>query len=392
MLGVCSLLLAAAPTLAAPEVITVSAPSNPGALQSAIDGAADGDVIRVEAGSYYPCRVQNKSLRIHVVDPAARVYQLLVAHLDADQSFTFTGPADPPTTINSSSLQIVDCQGPVFVSNLLTVTTTFEGGSPALQIYDSDAVVLHNITVAGGLDCYYAGPCAGVLPAYISGSTVALYDCEMEGADGQNDGPGASALSVHQSDVLLQGCRLVAGSGQGGGSCNDWLFSGAGGSGLFARGGSHVSLVDCQLEAGLPGSTLLAQNCPEANGRALYLHSGSTVDLQSRFEVELTMPNFVPESTEVTVEMEGTPSHPILLLVGSSQLFTTLDGIEGALLLSGRNGSAGRILVGASPATWTLTAPDLLPGSSTTFWFQPVQLRPGKTVLGHVQPLTVFGM
>ncbi|MEM6675625.1 MAG: hypothetical protein AAF726_22430 [Planctomycetota bacterium] len=384
-------LLLAAVAFAAPDVFTVSDPANPAALQAAIDAASDGDVIRVEAGVYSPCHVDRKSLVIHVVDPAGAIGRIEVTNLAADQSFTLTGAASPTPQLNSVSLLIDGCAGPVYVSGLALDKIHFEGGTPTLEVFDSNAVVLHELMVGAGWDCFYAGPCAGVLAASVTRSKAAMSACTIEGRDGLNNGPGGTALDCLDSDLFLQGCRLVGGDGDGGFGCDDWLTSDAGGSGLLAGGASHVAIIDSHFEAGISGNGFLAKFCPDSEGRNLCIVPGSSVEFQSRFEVELHMPSTTPDAVDVPIEVEGTPGHALLMLVGSSQSFAALPGVEGALLLTGRGVDTGRFLIGPSPATWSWTAPDLAAGASSTYWFQPLQLRPGKMVFGHAEPLTVFG-
>lgn len=314
--------------------------------------APDGDVIRVEAGAYSPCRVDRKSLVIHVVDPAGAIGQIEVTNLAADQSFTLTGAASPTIQqLNSVSLLIDGCAGPVDVSGLALDKNHFEGGTPTLEVFDSDAVVLHELMVGAGWDCSYAGPCAGVLAASVTRSRVAMSACTIEGRDGLNNGPGGTALYCLDSDLFLQGCRLVGGDGDGGFGCDDWLTSDAGGSGLLAGGASHVAIIDSHFEAGVSGNGFLAKFCPDSEGRNLCIVPGSFVEFQSRFEVELHMPSTTPDAVDVPIEVEGTPGHALLLLVGSSQAFAALPGVEGALLLTGRGVDTGRFLIGPSPAT-----------------------------------------
>jgi len=394
-----SLAVLAIAAVPVPDVIDVFPSGNVHQLRDVVSAATDGDVIRVHGGAHHSVLIHNKSLTILAVAPGVSFHRLSVVGLGPDQAAVVAGSGTATTPALGSAIELSGCAGTVHLSHI-DVTGSGSFGAPSLLVNNCSDVVLHRMNVTNFVDCgYYALPCLGMNPLAIYSSRVFITESAVIGSDGLGGGPGGHGLLVQNSEVFLEDCRVLGGCGGWVSSSNPYplhctgnlafILGGFGGDGIRCENNVRLHLIECEVRAGahVPHPAGVCTNLLAQDIRTRF---DTVVDLGSRFGVSLSMPNLAVEGTGVTVEVEGTPGHTLLLLVGAEPTSLSLPGVEGPLAVTGRSLGTGRFLLGPSPASSVWTAPDLAPGATHTLWFQPLQIRPGKTVLGSVVPITII--
>ena len=192
-------------------------------LQAAVDAAAEGDTIVVEAGTYAVNTViAAKSLDIVAMDGGADwpTSRIDVLDLAPSQTVRLAG-------LGVRNLRVEGCLGPVVLEDLNpngSIQTTSN-----LLVLDSPAVTVTNSSFTG--DCDYGWDDAGAWggPAVYAGdSQVRIYHSALTGGWGNDDfgpcgvggfgGPGIWADTG--STVRHSGCSFVGGAG-GYGTCSD---------------------------------------------------------------------------------------------------------------------------------------------------------------------------
>lgn len=261
--------------IATADVLVVDASSGPFTdLQAAVDAAQPGDALLVKSGSYTTFLVNAKPLAI-VGDEGADVQivgAVRVRSLPRDSVLLLSNLNATGTSGTSSArygLYVVDNQGAIRVSNSSFRGAAGAGGTQkdgADGLYcqlSADLVVTRcELTGGAGLNGLDDAGTSGA-GARITGSTVAFYDCTLEGGDGQvgitnfapDGGHGGAGLRAQDATLFLSGCSAHGGDGGNGSNPGQPLFSlgGNGGDGLWLQGNSLAVLLDVPANGGLGG-------------------------------------------------------------------------------------------------------------------------------------------
>ena len=279
------------------------------ALQSAVDAAADGDVILVRAGTDPALSIQGKSLSI-VVEPLANALVLgvvTIEQLSSAQCVVITGLKVQPVQAVPTAVSIQNCLGHVRLNQCTIYGSSgnwqtpwpLSFGGTGLQIGGSLDVALAHCTIQGGpgsgCDCDFGFTTPGGAALETLGSRVAITSCTLLGGvggsvydeedecskDGSRGGDG-----LRTDAVLFAAGTTIRGGGGGTGGDGDFLSPGGnggdGGHGLVLAGATHVSvLLDNTLAGGLggpagwfgmhnglPGQPLVGSGAVQLPGRA----------------------------------------------------------------------------------------------------------------------------
>ncbi len=222
-------------------------------IQSAIDAAADGDVILVRSGSYFSANVDAKGVTV-VADQGHSVTingQCSVTNLAPNQAVNFTqleiiGAPAVSLSVNDGPILIEDCflrgEGvPIFLSasgaevfscadvtfaNCFIQALTPQSSDPGLEAANSNVNVFHClVTGASGLTQLPGGP-----GAQFSGCELFAAQSDFVGGQGgdgtpadifvpcSNGGQGGSGLTISNGTgcnalVRLQGVDTIGGAG-----------------------------------------------------------------------------------------------------------------------------------------------------------------------------------
>jgi len=245
-------------------------------VQSAVDAAADGDVVLIEDGSYVAVTVSGKGLTLAGEEDAqVLVGRLNVAGLGANQSFVARD-----LTIGTSSvvigrgehLLLPDNSGPILfeecsIGTLLTLDTrgaTVDACASVVFVHSE----LHGSPGVSGL-IGQARP--GLV---ITTSSVHLFFCDVRGGRGKDgdtgdvDGKGgATGISITGGFLYLGGATVEGGAG-GDAFFLSCGFGGNGGFGLaIGDAASVVRILDSTLVGGSGGS-LGPGPCPVPGSQA----------------------------------------------------------------------------------------------------------------------------
>lgn len=284
----------AAPSFAVQTVHVVQ--GGGGALQAAIDAAADGDTLLVRAGMYTGCSITAKGLSVVSDAPGATLVDTVrVTGTAATQPVVVSGfhvrtpalVAGPPQT--PSCVVLTNCAGSVRLVELTNQILT-PHSSTAVHVEACDDVALarcamtgsSGTSVTGSLSLTAIRPGPGLT---VIGSQVAAHDCVLRGGDG-NDGfyftqqipffpfpptPGAPGADVRAGSVLALNAGQCAG-GQGGnglpGHCSPSFGTPVaggpaadGGPGLATEALAQSYTLGTALQGGAGGVGIGGANC-----------------------------------------------------------------------------------------------------------------------------------
>jgi hypothetical protein len=400
---VASLALAAvslAPSAAA-DVLVVDAASGPYfALQAAVDAALPGDTLLVRGGSYATCLVNAKPLSIVgdagadvQIAGAVRVRSLPAGTLFALSNVTVTGTAGTLST--RYGLYLSDNQGSVRVANaFFTGAPGFGGaqrdGADGLYVELSPDVVATRCGFFGGqgLNGWEDGVGkSGSGVRATSGSTVALWDCVLEGGHGQagvsnayDAGLGGHGLHASGSTTLfLSGCFAYGGNGGNGANpAFRWSIGGTGGDGARLDAGALARVLELHAAGGQGGENwvglALSGFAPDGLSRS---GPGTFVDLPGTAR-ELQAPAVVRQGAPLTLTFRGQPGDRIGLIPDRESAHAFLGGLSG---------------VGCVPIVRPLQAlvVGTVPAGGELSWALPVDwLEPGEAAAAlHLQAIAM---
>ena len=352
-------------------------------VQSAIDAAADGDLILIKPGSYGNTVLDARSLTLigeeDVTGDRPRVNSLRVQNSSGPVTVRglsvlldeFSGAALWALSVgaNAEPVSFEDCSFETPLSTTL--------GAPGAAVNSSTSVTFTRCLMRGAPAAQGLGPFDGPFPAspgltVFLNSSVHLYGCELIGGDGADatisifsfDQPAvsaASALRVSEAFLFSAGSTLRGGDGGDGGvgiggSCLDPTDGGDGVTGIEAS----LIRFDNTILPGAPGTA--TAGCPNngSPGAALDL-TGTTDTLlpETYRSFEATSPAF--EGLPVMNHITGHPGENTIMLVSFGLLNTYLPAVRGVLF-----GDAPllAIVLGPMPAAGELMFSVTVPANS----------------------------
>ena len=408
----------------APAGVLVVDPSGSGdftALQSAVDGAADGDTLLVHSGVYSTCVVSNKALSIVAAIGAdvqvvggVRVRTLaagktvVLARLKAVGSIT----ADPLTAYglhlihNAGHLRVEQCQltGAGGSASLAT-----RDGFDGVRVDSCADVALVGTTCKGGsgLNGGSRGAFPGTSGAGMRAiaSSVTLYDDTLLGGVGMdgtfasgnwNGGHGGAAYSGAGSTLFVSGSTCTGGDGGDGQTTNCFTSEGGnGGAGIaLTSGGDQAHVLATPAAGGWGGAGILVFCAPVAGPQAP-ARSGAPaqfVDLTGSAH-RLSAPVPVHEAAPATLTFTGQPGDHVALLLSRTVGATFVPAQSGVVLVAPPYRT---LQLGTVPASGALTVqlpmPDLGAGIDAIRLFAQSSFTDagGSSVLGSPATLVVL--
>ena len=327
-------------SLAAPlahaGVLVVDAVNGPYTdLQSAVDAAQPGDTLLVESGTYASFLVNAKPLSI-VGDAGADVQisgAVRVRSLPAGTVFTLSNVSATGTSGTLPSrygLYLSDNLGSIRVANAFFTGApglgTSRDGAAGLFCELSPDVVATRCGFFGGQGLNGFEDSVGKSGAGVraTGSTVALWDCVLEGGHGQHGqgnildaGRGGHGLHATSATAFLSGCFAYGGNGGNGAvPAFRWSIGGTGGHGLRLETGSIARLLEVHADGGQGGENWSGFGLTgyEADGLPTSV-AGSQLILLPGSARELQATAVVREGASLAVTLRGVAGDRVGLLV-----------------------------------------------------------------------------
>ncbi|MBK7876194.1 MAG: hypothetical protein IPJ77_10635 [Planctomycetes bacterium] len=378
----CALSILTAPALAFQSVHVVNGGSG-GALQAAIDAAADGDTVLVHGGSFGHVAITAKSLTL-VAEPTLDtvVAGVAISSLSANQRVVVSGLEVSSTSM--VGVQITNCLGRVRLDALFAHGATPQSSVDALVANGAVDVACTNSTFTGGAQIPTPGP--NPTPSFQAGrgvvsvgSGLTLYECVVTGGDGQTghfintvftDAPagiGGAGLECDASSSVFAGRSAIRGGSGGMGrelACAQLPCGipptpgGAGGLGLSAALGANVTVHDTTVSGGPGGSGGLGGQCcpqtvwPQAGSGAAGSAEQGTITHLPGSGVTLSAPAVVRVGQLLPLQIAGTPGDTIFLAV-SGQTRAVFDPLFSGVFLFGP--AARRSSFGIVPGSGVLS-------------------------------------
>jgi hypothetical protein len=362
-------------------------------IQSAVDAAADGDVILVR-GNASSATVTGKSLSIVADDPAlpSMLGNFVIAGVPAGGMVLVAG-----FTISSgmgAPLSVVDCTGAVRIQDFSLTSMNYLSSAvrPALEVRNCADVAVSSSMMQGANGVYFGVGYVygGIEAASVQDSTVSFHGCTMHGGNGANGGsssmglplsgtPGAAGLvTFGTSNVFLSGCTLIGGNGgngiNGGGPppmCTTTTYShptggGAGGPAVLhlmpATGNGFANSAVGGM-GGMSGVDQCGSQPVQAQSGAAFQSNGQPWSETSGIARVLNAPRVVRESTSFVLHFAGVPGDHVYLASSQQPAHVPALSFDGVFLGQGpyRRTSMGTI---GSTGTLDVTLPlgDLGPG------------------------------
>ncbi len=240
-----TLVLLLAPSLAAQSVLLVG-PGGFAQIQTAINAAANGDVIVVQSGTYQPFTLA-KNLTITAA-PGATV--------DVVSTISALTLLQPPHQARLVGLRfrslfpvvphLVRVMGGIVAISDCSIDTGSQTPTyPALLVQNAH-VAMQRCAIFGGLMPSGTGAMTGGDAVRVVNASLAAVDCMFFGGDLSWDfsGPGGHAVFVDAADVHLVRCILLAGGNSA------FLSGNAAGDGVHVASPSRVWIADSLVRGG----------------------------------------------------------------------------------------------------------------------------------------------
>ncbi|MFT7669605.1 MAG: putative outer membrane repeat protein [Planctomycetota bacterium] len=312
-------------------------------IQSAVTSASDRDVILVKSGLYSGFQIDGKALTVTAeansrfdvegtvfVQNLGSVQTVLFAGLDVLGEYDGLGAVGDGLILkdNQGRVRAQDCSFTASQDEPPAAAADSSGREGALIENCADVIFTH-CSFLGGEGLWNTSCCTpgfeGGNGALFEDSKVALYDCDLNGHKGPENGwggPGGAGLLVRSMFTYVSGCSLDGGrGGTGVDEAGGILHAGDGGDGLHADSGSVVRLVDVDLSFGGVGS-------PGFPGGVHGFEIGGAGDVQV-FETaarSLVAGNLTWSGSALGVQINGEPGDRVRLLssLGTSWRFDPL--------------------------------------------------------------------
>ena len=232
-------------------------------IQDAVDAAVSGDVVLVRQGTYTQgMTIDGKGITVVAdnLDSPVTTHQR-IQNIPAGEQVIVRG-LDSSATVSNTLVEIVDCQGVVWLEDLTATSgfSPFGGHTHGLLVQNSDAVHLVDCTFNAGFggDVFQTNDGLNA-----TASSLWIWNSTFRGRDGggvTDDDIGGDGAFLVSSDLFAARSSFLGGKGADG--ADDFLFGcfdgSDGGDGLASVGLSNVVLVDAELvagEGGAPGSS-----------------------------------------------------------------------------------------------------------------------------------------
>jgi hypothetical protein len=330
-------------------------------VQSAVNAAADGDVILVRAGTYSSeaVLVDGKGLVIsaeHGANPLLYLSSLEVKNLGVSQRFVMRGMG-----MEIGRTVWTDNQGAVWLEDF-DLSIGFST-APVIDIHDCDRFVIVRSSIHGTHASTLFGPPEGTPALGATRSNIAVYDSNLYGGSSGASPygeliPGDGAV-VSGSILLFAGCTIEGGDAS----------QVPGGHALTVLdAGSHVDLLETKLVPGTgapPGKKVSGQT--------------GAVSILPGEAAKFGMESPRRHGETLTLTFEGPPFSQAWLLKSAIPSLGFLPQHGGALLID--LGTASLLPMGGVPASGTLVLPVTIPSLPAfpivTLYGQGVFIEPG---------------
>jgi len=358
-----------------------------GTIQSAVDAAAQGDVIEVSDGIYGSFVIHNKALTVMAlpgdlveVDGTCEVRALGPARVVSLIGLLATGVG---LTAPEPGLRLVDNLGSVRVQGCTFLGSYTSGsfGAPpragtGVEMARCSKVVFTRCMLLGRDMAYYSGLAGqpGGIGLDAVDSQVALYECVVRGGRGSTEsyptgGAGGDACRVSGWGLFASGTKIEGGRG-GSADYFGCTTGGNGGNALVIEDAS-ARLYDTELLRGAAGSFFTCS--PGMAGRRFVSNNGLVQEYDSAHR-SLGGPVASSDNAFVTLNFVGEPGDCVELLVSTRSVFTYSAAFSG---VSTTPQPWAPVALGTIGASGTLSVPYFIadqvwPQAGRTMNFQAV--------------------
>jgi hypothetical protein len=357
-------------------------------IQTAVDAAADGDVLLVRAGTYSAFTIFAKSLVVSAelaaqvkVQGGIGVRGLLPTQSVVLRGLDVVNPHEEGATLKNDA-------GPVWIEDCTLVggvgDNSLDGlfageplhSFPAALVEGCDEVVFARCELRGGHGLtlwdeeyqYDAGDDGHGLS--LDGGRVSLFACQLVGGEGgdvqdtttDTGGLGGDAARVASGSLFASGAHFAGGDG-GWGDSDLWGCGGGGSGGdgvqLSFGGSPELRHQDCSFDPGTGG--IGGPGCSAGpDGLDVRVVAGTAVALSGAARgLSVSSPHREGESA--TFAFEGVAGDAVVAAVSAAQGHLPLDAFAGTLVLD------PAFLVypmGTVPAGGVLSVPVAIPGAA----------------------------
>jgi hypothetical protein len=363
-------------SLAHAGVLTVGGPGAAYSdLQSAVNAAVDGDVLRVRGSTSAIATVDGKGISIIADDPTHLSFGggLIIRNVPSGSTALVAGFA--LSWFGSPAVRIENCAGAVRLQDLVTTATSSGLNGPQPVVTCSNAADI-GITRCTFLAQSGLAGFSGVEALHAQSSTIAIYDSTLAGGNGGNGqfgtGPlptngfvGGAAVVALNSVVFASGSTFQGGTGGNGvdggvpaPQCttptNYPTAGGAGGPCVRLLGSSGDGFANNLIggAGGVAGVSPCGQGGGTANPGGVEDPTGAAWNEVAGIARTMSLPNLVRESTTFTITFHGAPGDRVFLTSSLAPAHDASALLGGVFLV---HGPYRRISPGLLDASGTLT-------------------------------------
>ena len=333
------------------SVIVVPANAPAGALQTAVDGALNGDILLVGSGNSSAVLVNGKGITIAAdVGAVPSIATVRITNVPAGQTVTLHGLR--LQAFSGDILSIVDCAGAIRVQGCLVEKLhnwTFpQAGTPVVITNAADVAL-----TACTLRCNAWSSATGLRA---TGSSVAIHDASIVAGSGKPAGvsypfgggspfagaAGGTGILATSSILLVSGTTIHGGNGGAGFDsfgCSSTAYDhptpgGAGGTALVCTGASSAELVDAALVGGVGGANghTPCDPGPYTSAPSGAPSSGNVVVLPALARRVLAT-GVAREGGTLALAYEGEPGDRVHVAIGNGSAHVSVPALFGTLLV-----------------------------------------------------------
>lgn len=311
-------------------------------IQSAVDAAAQGDVLEVSDGIYEGFVIHNKSLTVMslpgdlvTVAGTCEVRALGPARV---VSLIGLGAHGLGLTAPEPGLRLVDNLGSVRIQ-ACTFSGSYTSGSGStppragtgVEVARCSKVVFTRCMLLGRNMAFYsalAGQPGGIGLDAVD-SQIALYECVVRGGRGSEEsaptgGRGGDACRISGWGLFASGTKIEGGRG-GGGDYIGCTTSGDGGHALVIEDAA-AQLHDTELLRGAPGNFY---TCDQGMAGRRFVATNALIEEHDNTHRSLGAPPASSDNAFVTLNFVGEPGDSVELLTSTRSVFTYSAALSG---------------------------------------------------------------